>query len=129
MDKVLHKHAIIGPLKGDGLLDIELLRAVGLQMQRIRQAAQKIEEGIIEICTEMAHVEAKRTPERDLSRLTERQREIFKMIALDTPTAEIAKRLDISRRTVDAHCQTMRVNFRFETVEELKEFAKQTLKG
>lgn len=110
-------------------MDIELLRAVGLSMQRLRQAAQKVEEGIIEICAIMAQVEVKRTPGRDLSTLTERQREIFKMIALDTPVAEIAKRLDIRPRTVDAHCQTMRVNLRFETVDELKEFAKQTLKG
>jgi len=110
-------------------LDIASLRAVGTSVQRIRQAAQKIEEGIIELCNELAQVNTKPMPGRDLGALTERQREIFKMIAVDTPTVEIAKRLGLSPRTVEAHRNTMRVTLNFGTTDELKQFAKESLKG
>lgn len=113
---------------------LELLREAGLRVQRIRQSAQKIEEGIIELCAELGQVKLTQPPAEkaahDLSGLTARQSEIFKLMALDLGTEEIAKRLGLERKTVEAHQNTIRLGLKFATADELREFARQhKLKG
>jgi DNA-binding NarL/FixJ family response regulator len=103
---------------------IDLLRQAAGRMQAIASAAHKANEAIAELCAAIAAEEAHRGTQKDLGVLTNRQREIFDMMTQGVSVAEIAKRLKLSYRTVEAHRNTIRLRLEFTTVAELNEFAK-----
>ncbi len=105
---------------------LSLLREAGTQVQRIRLASQKIEEGIIELCTALGQLEMKQVEKSgDLSGLTERQQEIFKLMTHGADIHEISTRLGVKLKTVEAHQNSIRLRFKFATAEELRAFAVQ----
>ncbi|WP_028109775.1 response regulator transcription factor [Ferrimonas futtsuensis] len=55
--------------------------------------------------------------------LSDRELEVFQLVGKGVPTKEIAKRLDISVKTVDALRQKMRVKLGLESASELVKFA------
>lgn len=55
--------------------------------------------------------------------LTPRQQLIFKLIGQNMNPSQIANRLKLSKRTVEAHRDTIRKKYGFKTVQELTRFA------
>lgn len=104
---------------------VELLKNTAVQMQSVIRAAQKTHEGIMELCAALSQtqLEATATHVRSLDALTARQREIFEMIAQKMAVADMAKKLKLSPRTVEAHRDTIRRRLGFPTVAELNQFA------
>lgn len=92
-------------------------------LERLMRASMKAHEGLTELRKELSN-EKLESPQRDLGVLTDRQREVFDLIAQDIPVAEIARRLKLSIRTVEAHRNTIRERLKFETSLELSAFAK-----
>lgn len=104
---------------------IELLKNTAVQMQNVMRAAQKTHEGIMELCSALSQtkLETTATQVKSLDVLTPRQKEVFEMIARKATITDMAKKFDLSRRTVEAHRDTIRRRLGFSTVAELNEFA------
>lgn len=101
---------------------LKLLDGAGPSLERAMRALQKIHEGVTELKAELA-TGNRNGVERDLGLLTDRQKEIFTLIGQRVAVADIAKRLKISARTVDAHRNTIRIRLKFPEMDELTEFA------
>lgn len=76
----------------------------GAPLRELREAIDRVSAGGIYYCSETSRLlrEAAVTPERD-GRLTDRQREIVRLVASGMSTKEIANALDLSEKTVANH--------------------------
>lgn len=108
---------------------LELLRSTAARTEGLMRACQKISEGIAELTEELEKLVPKPDQIRPASILTARQMQIFALIGQGVHPEEIAKRLKLSRRTVEAHRDTMRRRLNLPSVNELNEFAKLHPKG
>jgi DNA-binding NarL/FixJ family response regulator len=76
----------------------------GAPLRELRDAIDRVSAGGIFYCSETSRLlrEAATTPERD-ERLTQRQREIVRLVASGKSTKEIASELELSEKTVTNH--------------------------
>jgi DNA-binding NarL/FixJ family response regulator len=76
----------------------------GAPLRELREAIDRVMAGGIFYCSETSRLlrEAATSPERD-ERLTERQREIVRLVASGKSTKEIASALDLAEKTVTNH--------------------------
>jgi len=57
------------------------------------------------------------------ARLSDREREVLQLMAEGHPTADIAERLHISRKTVETHRKSIMIKLELHSVAELTKFA------
>ena len=69
------------------------------------------------------------TTRTQLAGLSERELEVFSLIATGHGTGHIATQLGISRKTVEAHCEHIKVKLEYRDAKELKLGARQMLGG
>lgn len=95
----------------------DLVTAIDTVMEGRAYYAPAVQRALSEI------VRGKAAEERPLEQLTEREREVLKLVAEGYPTKEIAARLGISHRTVESHRANLMRKLDLRSVAKLTQFA------
>ncbi|SPD74008.1 putative Oxygen regulatory protein NreC [uncultured Desulfobacterium sp.] len=96
------------------ILAIDAVRAGGTYFTRIAPAV---------LLTHMSELESKSLKDSQYGRLTRREREIFIMLADGYSSKEIAEKLEVSKKTIDAHKYKIMKKLDVKTSSELTKIA------
>lgn len=97
----------------------ELIQAI----QTVRQGGRYLSPDIIGIVVDDYVQRLTPTAESELEKLSSREREVLQLIAEGHSTIDIAKKLHISRKTVETHRKNLMIKLKLHNIAELTKFA------